>query len=63
VTSSSDTPLQPCPDCGKALQLRVDSPAYATQLFMRCDTCGAVWVLDRSDSSKPPRLYRKPKQD
>jgi hypothetical protein len=24
--------------------------------YYRCDTCGAVWVLDRNDPIKPPRI-------
>jgi len=41
----------------------VDSSASATVDYFRCDGCGEVWVLDRTDASKPPRSVTFPKRD
>lgn len=49
-------PMQPCPDCGGAGRFLTDSSENASVDYYRCDRCGAVWVLDRVDSGKPPRI-------
>ena len=49
-------PLQLCDQCGKTGPVLADLPDYATELYIRCDACGTVWVLHRSDRTKPPCL-------
>jgi hypothetical protein len=39
----------------------VESSAVAHVDYYRCDHCGEVWVLDRGDPTKPPRLVTLPK--
>jgi len=47
---------RPCPTCAKTGRFLVDSSANAYVDYYRCDFCGNVWVLDRGDQIKPPRL-------
>ncbi len=56
-------PDRPCPRCRKTGRFLVDSSASATVDYFRCDGCGEVWVLDRTDASKPPRSVTLPKRD
>jgi hypothetical protein len=56
-------PNQTCPRCQKAGRFLVDSSANALVDYYRCDPCGVVWVLDRYDPSKPPRLVTRPKPE
>jgi len=58
VIRSSVMQDQPCDQCGKTARLHVNSDA--TQLTFGCDVCGAVWILDRTDPTKPPCLGRRP---
>ena len=55
-------PVKLCDQCGKKGEIRADSPDYPTELYIRCDACGAFWILHRSDRTKPPCLVvqRKP---
>jgi len=39
----------------------VDSSDQAHVDYYRCDFCGNVWVLDRADPTKPPRLVTQRK--
>jgi len=46
-------PNEPCGHCGKA---KLHANSDATQFYVVCDACAAVWVLDRSNPNKPPCL-------
>ena len=60
VVRSSVVQVPLCPDCGKTLRVRADNPSFVNQLHVVCDSCGAVWILDRTDRTKPPCLGRAP---
>jgi transposase-like protein len=49
------TPERPCPHCYATGRFLVDSSKQAQVDYYRCDSCGFVWVLDRSDPAKPPK--------
>jgi uncharacterized Zn finger protein len=55
------TANRPCPNCGKSGRFLVDTSKIAHVDYYRCDFCGNVWVLDRSDPTKPPRFVTQPK--
>jgi len=62
LAGASAMPVKLCDQCGKKGEIRADSPDYPTELYIRCDACGAVWILHRSDRTKSPCLVvqRKP---
>jgi hypothetical protein len=49
-------PNRPCPNCQKTGRFLVDSSANAHVDYFRCDHCGYVWVLERSDPNAEPRV-------
>jgi transposase-like protein len=56
-------PNRPCPRCHKTGRFLKDSSSIALVDYYRCDHCGEVWVLDRSDPTKPPRSVTQPKRE
>ena len=54
-------PNRPCPNCGKTGRFLVETSKDAIVDYYRCDGCGAVWLLDRSDPNQPPKLVTPPK--
>jgi predicted RNA-binding Zn-ribbon protein involved in translation (DUF1610 family) len=50
-------PNRPCPNCGKAAgRFLVETSKDARVDYYRCDSCGAVWTLDRIDPTKPQKF-------
>jgi hypothetical protein len=56
-------PNRPCPRCDRTGRFLKDSSSIALVDYYRCDYCGEVWVLDRSDPTKPPRSVTQPKRE
>jgi hypothetical protein len=44
-------------------RLLVDSSTDAAMDYYRCDLCGEIWALDRTDDSKPPRVATPPRPE
>ena len=40
---------RPCPNCEKTGRFLADSSEIARVDYYRCDSCGEVWILDRTD--------------
>ena len=50
-------PNRPCPNCGKAAgRFLPETSKDARVDYYRCDLCGTVWTLDRTDQTKPQRF-------
>ena len=54
--------IQSCPRCGgtgQFLTVSKASPTSAILDYFRCDDCGGIWVTDRMNPAKRPRLVAK----
>jgi len=51
--------IQRCPQCDATGGFLTDSPTTVTLDYYGCDCCGIVWVLDRIDPMKRPRVVAR----
>ena len=49
-------PIRPCPECMHPTPRQLENVSADAQVwYYRCDSCGHVWNIPKSDPNAPPR--------
>ena len=47
-------PIYLCPNCARKGNSLTDTSTYAAVNYFRCNACGHVWTLSKTDPHAPP---------